>query len=59
MRDADLATQTAFVAKCWRDADAMESRWLAKLVKTPYRIDHAAYASMWQQFNAAAALELA
>jgi len=59
VRDADTATKAAFVADCWREADALESRWLAKLRKTPYRIDHAAYGSMWQQFNAAAALELA
>ncbi len=59
VRDADTATKAAFVAQCWRDADALESRWLAKLSTTPYRIDHAAYGSMWRQFNAAAALEMA
>ena len=48
----------AFVADCWREADALESHWLAKLSRTPYRADHAADCTMWQQFNAAAALEL-
>ena len=58
VRDADATTKAAFVADCWREADALESRWLAKLSRTPYRADHAADCTMWQQFNAAAALEL-
>ena len=48
----------AFVADCWREADVLERRWLAKLSKIPGRIDHAAYGSMLQQFNAATAMEL-
>jgi len=59
VRDADTATKAGFVAECWHQADGLESRWLAKLRKQPYWIDHAAYGSMWRQFNAAAALELA
>ena len=58
VRDADTRAKAAFVADCWREADALESRWLAKLSRTPYRADHAADCTMWQQFNAAAALEL-
>ena len=58
VRDADPATKAAFVAECWRAADALESRWLAKLTNRPYRITHAAYDDMWRHFNAAAALEI-
>lgn len=58
VRDADAATKASFVAECWHAADMLEERWLADLRKQPYRIDNAAYDSMWRQFNAAAALDL-
>jgi hypothetical protein len=58
VRDADLASKAAFVADCWHAANALEQRWLEKLTNRTYRISHPAYADMWQQFNAAAALEI-
>lgn len=58
VRDADNASKAAFVDSCWRSADALEARWLAKLEKRSYHISHKAYDSMWRRFNAAAALEL-
>jgi hypothetical protein len=59
VRDADPATKAAFVTDCWRAADALEQRWLQRLTNRPTRISPPAYAAMWQQFNAAAALEIA
>jgi secernin len=58
VRHDDIATKAAFVTECWHAADTLESRWLAKLSNRPYHIAHEDYASMWRQFNAAAALEL-
>ena len=59
VRDADDATKVEFVASCWRVADALEARWLARLETRSYHIAHPAYESMWRHFNAAAALEFA
>jgi len=59
VRGANAATKAEFVAACWRAADALEARWLAKLENRAYHIAHPAYDSMWRRFNAAAALELA
>lgn len=59
VRNTDPASKAAFVTDCWRAANALEQRWLQKLTTRTYRISPPAYADMWRQFNAAAALEIA
>ena len=48
----------AFVNECWRVADEAADRWLARLTKKTWRVaGDPAYAAMWDQFNASAALQ--
>ena len=58
VRNASGSAKADFVAGCWQAADALESRWLAKLERRSYRIGDPRYESMWRRFNAAAALDL-
>jgi hypothetical protein len=58
-RTHEVVPKAAFVADCWWAADVLERRWLEKLTNRTYRIGHPAYADIWRQFNAAAALEVA
>lgn len=58
VRHDSAAEKAAFVARCWREADALEARWLARLETRTYHITHPGYGAMWRRFNAAAALEL-
>ncbi len=52
------AEKQAFVTECWRLADEAADRWLARLSSRPFAVQgDPAYAAMWQQFNAAAALQ--
>jgi secernin len=59
VRAGPRGEQAAFVAHCWREADALEARWLKKLEARAYAIADPAYRTMWQSFNAAASLEIA
>ena len=52
------AEKQAFVYECWRLADEAADRWLARLERKSWQVvGEPAYAAMWQQFNAAAALQ--
>jgi hypothetical protein len=52
------AEKQAFVTECWRLADEAADRWLARLSSRPFAVQgDPAYGAMWQQFNAAAALQ--
>ncbi len=58
VRNGNLAEKAEFVAHCWREADALEARWLARLENRPYHCAQADYGAMWRRFNSAASLEL-
>ncbi len=58
VRRGGLNEKAAFVADCWRRADAARDRWIEKLEARNYFIENAAYRSMWDQFNRAASLPL-
>lgn len=57
-RRGSQAEKAEFAAHCWREADALEARWLARLENRPYHFSRADYGAMWHRFNSAASLEL-
>jgi hypothetical protein len=52
-------TQTQeFVRECWRRADEARDRWINKLEKRNYFIEHPGYREMWDRFNRAASMPI-
>lgn len=55
---ATVTEKQDFLRECWRLADEMADRWLARLEKKPWHVANPAYAAMWARFNGAAAMAL-
>ena len=53
---ASPAEKTEFMAACWREAEVVTDRWIADLSRRNVTFGHAEFGSMWQKFNAAAAM---
>ena len=40
-----------FVVDCWRRAEVVTDRWIEKLEKQPFFIEHTAFREMWDGLN--------
>jgi hypothetical protein len=43
--------KSEFVDDCWRRAEAVTDRWIERLERRNYFIQHAAYRAMWDRFD--------
>ena len=58
IRQGTQSEKKEFVRECWRRADEARDRWISKLEKRNYFIEHPAYREMWDRFNRAASMPL-
>lgn len=59
LKTASPKARSDFVHDCWRRAEAATDRWIEKLEKRNYFVEHAAYRAMWDRFNREASFPLA
>ena len=43
--------KSEFVEECWRRAEEVTDRWIERLEKRNYFVQHDAYRAMWDRFN--------
>jgi dipeptidase len=58
VRKGTKTQKQEFVRECWRRADEARDRWINKLEKRNYFIEHPGYREMWDRFNRAASMPI-
>ena len=58
VRKATKSQKQEFITECWRRADEARDRWIQKLEKRNYFIEHSSYREMWDRFNRAASMPI-
>jgi hypothetical protein len=58
IKSASARVKSEFVEHCWRRAEEVTDRWIARLEQRKHLIRHEGYRAMWDRFNREASFPL-